>query len=94
MESSENTKHTTSLRYGLLNATSVGRHFGISAVRLNVLLSTLNVYNKSYVETKVFNAWFEKSGYGKTIENELGFKQSLFTKKGVQYICTIIEYKL
>ena len=75
----------------LQNATTVGQLFGISAVKLNKVLSEHNVYNKSIKRSKVFNLWFVEKGFGKTIENEAGFSQSLFTPKGVDFVSELFE---
>ncbi len=75
----------------LQNATTVGQLFGISAVKLNKVLSEHNVYSKSIKRSKVFNLWFVEKGFGKTIENESGFSQSLFTPKGVDFVSELFE---
>ena len=75
----------------LQNATTVGQLFGISAVKLNKVLNEHNVYNKSIKRSKVFNLWFVEKGFGKTIENEAGFSQSLFTPKGVDFVSELFE---
>lgn len=75
----------------LQNATTVGQLFGLSAVKLNTILSENNVYNKRCVRSKVFQTWFIKAGFGKTIENEAGFSQSLFTPKGIDFISELLN---
>lgn len=75
----------------LQNATTVGQLFGLSAVKLNTILSEHNVYNKRCVRSKVFQTWFIKAGFGKTIENEAGFSQSLFTPKGIDFISGLLN---
>lgn len=74
----------------LQSATQIGQVIGISAVALNKFLATIDVYNSRVKRTKIFKNWFIVDGYGKTIENQGGFSQSLFTPKGLDFI--INEY--
>ena len=71
----------------LLTATEVGHNAGnMSAVKLNRILDSLNVYNKSIKSTRVFKQWFMDKGYGKLVQREGGYTQAMFTVKGEQWI--------
>lgn len=67
------------------NATQVAQTLGISAIRLNIFLERLDVYNRNCAK-RVFKQWFIDKGYGvQKLSNE-GFPQALFTAMGQEWI--------
>jgi phage regulator Rha-like protein len=73
-------------RKNLLTATQVAQKHGISAIKLNKILSELKVYNRAVKRTKVFQQWFVDKGYGEMKKTELGYDQPLFTNSGEIWI--------
>lgn len=73
-------------RNGLMNATQIGQHLGISAKALNQKLDDIGVYNKSVKRSRVFQQWFIDKGYGKMKQSQDGFPQNLFTTHGQYFI--------
>lgn len=73
-------------RSNLLTATQVGQKHKISAVKLNKILTELNVYNGNVKRSRVFKQWFIDKGYGEMKKTELGYDQPLFTNAGEIWI--------
>lgn len=73
-------------RSALLNATQVGQKVGMSAIKMNLRLSELNVYNKSIKRSRVFQQWFIDQGLGELKQTEQGYPQAMFTIKGEQWV--------
>lgn len=73
-------------RTNLLTATQIGQKHKISAIKLNKILTELNVYNRAVKRTKVFQQWFIDKGYGEMKKTELGYDQPLFTNAGEIWI--------
>ena len=78
-------------RESLQNASQVGQTLGMSAIRLNRALDELGgVYNQSVKRGRVFcQAWID-GGYGKMIQNEIGYPQAMFTTTGVYRVTEIL----
>lgn len=73
-------------RSTLLNATQVGQKVGMSAIKMNLRLSELGVYNKAIKRSRVFQQWFIEQGLGELKQTETGHSQAMFTTKGEQWI--------
>lgn len=73
-------------RTTLLNATQVGQKVGMSAIKMNLRLSELGVYNKVIKRSRVFQQWFIDQGLGELKQTETGHSQAMFTIKGEQWI--------
>lgn len=73
-------------RTTLLNATQVGQKVGMSAIKMNLRLSELGVYNKAIKRSRVFQQWFIDQGLGELKQTETGHSQAMFTIKGEQWI--------
>lgn len=73
-------------RSALLNATQVGQKVGMSAIKMNLRLYELNVYNKSIKRSRVFQQWFIDQGLGELKQTEQGYPQAMFTIKGEQWV--------
>ena len=73
-------------RTTLLNATQVGQKVGMSAIKMNLRLSELGVYNKAIKRSRVFQQWFIEQGLGELKQTETGHSQAMFTTKGEQWI--------
>lgn len=73
-------------RDNLLTATQVGQKHKLSAIKLNRILSELDVYNRAVKRGKVFKQWFIDKGFGENKKTELGFDQPLFTNAGEIWI--------
>ena len=73
-------------RTTLLNATQVGQKFGMSAIKMNLRLSELGVYNKAIKRSRVFQQWFIDQGLGELKQTETGHSQAMFTTKGEQWV--------
>lgn len=69
-----------------MNATTVGQKFGMSATVLNKHLESLDVYNRSIKQGRVFQQWFIDKGLGVMKKTENGYNQSRFTNKGEQWV--------
>ena len=78
-------------RESLQNASQVGQTLGMSAIRLNRALDELGgVYNQSVKRGRVLcQAWID-GGYGKMIQNEIGYPQAMFTTTGVYRVTEIL----
>ena len=78
-------------RESLQNASQVGQTLGMSAIRLNRALDEVGgVYNQSVKRGRVFcQAWID-GGYGKMIQNEIGYPQAMFTTTGVYRVTEIL----
>lgn len=73
-------------RTTLLNATQVGQKVGMSAIKMNLRLSELGVYNKAIKRSRVFQQWFIDQGLGELKQTETGHSQAMFTIKGEQWV--------
>lgn len=73
-------------RTTLLNATQVGQKVGMSAIKMNLRLSELGVYNKAIKRSRVFQQWFIDQGLGELKQTETGHSQAMFTTKGEQWV--------
>lgn len=69
-----------------MNATTVGQKFSMSATVLNKHLESLDVYNRSIKQGRVFQQWFIDKGLGVMKKTENGYNQSRFTNKGEQWV--------
>ena len=70
----------------LLNATQVGSKIGLTAQKLNKLLSVANVYDKRIKRSKTFSSWFVEKGLGEMKQTASGYPQALFTTKGEAWV--------
>lgn len=70
----------------LLNATQVGSKIGLTAQKLNKLLSVANVYDKRIKRSKTFSSWFVEKGLGEMKQTPSGYPQALFTTKGEAWV--------
>lgn len=73
-------------RTTLLNATQVGQKVGMSAIKMNLRLSEIGVYNKAIKRSRVFQQWFIDQGLGELKQTETGHSQAMFTIKGEQWV--------
>lgn len=73
-------------RTTLLNATQVGSKIGLTAQKLNKLLSVANVYDKRIKRSKTFSSWFVEKGLGEMKQTASGYPQALFTTKGEAWV--------
>ncbi len=73
-------------RTTLLNATQVGQKVGMSAIKMNLRLSELGVYNKAINRSRVFQQWFVDQGLGELKQTETSHSQAMFTIKGEQWV--------
>lgn len=73
-------------RANLLTATQIGQKHKLSAIKLNKILTELDVYNGNVKRGKVFKQWFVDKGYGEMKKTELGYDQPLFTNAGEIWI--------
>lgn len=78
-------------RESLQNASQVGQTMGMSAIKLNRALDEVGgIYNKSVKRGRVFcQSWIDK-GFGKMIQNEVGYPQAMFTTSGVFRVTEIM----
>lgn len=70
----------------LLTASQVGQKHKMSAVKLNRILTELNVYNRTIKSCKVFQQWFVDKGYGEMKKTSTGYDQAKFTNAGEIWI--------
>lgn len=73
-------------RTNLLNATQVGQSVGMSAIKLNQVLTELDVYNRNIKRSKAFQQWFVDAGHGEMKQTEVGYPQALFTTSGQAWV--------
>lgn len=73
-------------RTNLLNATQVGQAVGMSAIKLNQVLTELNVYNRNIKRSKAFQQWFVDAGHGEMKQTEQGYPQALFSTSGQAWV--------
>lgn len=73
-------------RATLLNATQVAQKIRMSAMAMNKLLDSLNVYSRGVKRARVFQQWFVDKGLGELKQTELGFSQPMFTTKGEAWV--------
>ena len=73
-------------RHTLLTATQVGQKIGLSAIRLNRVLSEIGVYNKAHKRGKAFKQWFIDKGLGEMKQTDMGYSQPLFSLKGEAWV--------
>ena len=79
-------------REALQNATQVAQTFKMSAVKMNKLLSEIGgVYNKSVKRGRAFCQSFIDSGFGKMVQNEIGYPQAMFTTSGIVEVTRIFH---
>lgn len=74
------------VRDTLLNATQVAQKIRMSAMAMNKLLDSLNVYSRGVKRARVFQQWFIEKGFGELKQTELGFSQPMFTTKGEAWV--------
>lgn len=74
------------VRDTLLNATQVAQKIRMSAMAMNKLLDSLNVYSRGVKRARVFQQWFIDKGFGELKQTELGFSQPMFTTKGEAWV--------
>lgn len=74
------------VRDTLLNATQVAQKIRMSAMAMNKLLDSLNVYSRGVKRARVFQQWFIDKGLGELKQTELGFSQPMFTTKGEAWV--------
>ncbi|MEF0645185.1 phage antirepressor KilAC domain-containing protein [Acinetobacter nosocomialis] len=73
-------------RSTLLNASQVAQKIQMSAVKMNRILESLNVYHRGVKRARLFQQWFIDKGFGEVKQTELGFSQPMFTTKGEAWI--------
>lgn len=73
-------------RSTLLNASQVAQKIQMSAVKMNRILDSLNVYHRGVKRARLFQQWFIDKGFGEVKQTELGFSQPMFTTKGEAWI--------
>lgn len=77
-------------RDSLQNATQIGQTMKMSAVTMNRHLDAIGgVYNKSVKRGRAFCQSWVDGGFGKMVQNEIGYPQALFTTAGVARITEI-----
>jgi phage regulator Rha-like protein len=77
-------------REALQNATQVAQTMGMSAVKMNRHLDDIGgIYNKAVKRGRVFCADWINGGFGKMIQNEIGYPQPMFTTFGVTKVTEI-----
>lgn len=74
------------VRDTLLNASQVAQKIQMSAVKMNRILESLNVYHRGVKRARLFQQWFIENGFGEVKQTELGFSQPMFTTKGEAWI--------
>ena len=74
------------VRDTLLNATQVAQKIGLSAITMNKLLDSFNVYSHGVKRARVFQQWFVDKGFGELKQTDLGYSQPMFTTKGEAWI--------
>ena len=79
-------------RDALQNATQVAQTMSMSAVKLNRALDEIGgIYNKSVKRGRVFCQSFIDNGFGKMIQNEIGYPQAMFTTLGIVEVTRIMH---
>ncbi|KRI04203.1 phage antirepressor KilAC domain-containing protein [Acinetobacter baumannii] len=73
-------------RSTLLNASQVAQKIKMSAVKMNRILESLNVYHRGVKRARLFQQWFIDKGFGEVKQTELGFSQPMFTTKGEAWV--------
>lgn len=74
------------VRDTLLNASQVAQKIKMSAVAMNRVLDTFNVYHRGIKRARLFQQWFIDKGLGEVKQTELGFSQPMFTTKGEAWV--------
>ena len=74
------------VRDTLLNATQVAQKIGLSAITMNKLLDSFNVYSHGVKRARVFQQWFVDKGFGELKQTDLGYSQPMFTTKGEEWV--------
>ena len=74
------------VRDTLLNATQVAQKIGLSAITMNKLLDSFNVYSHGVKRARVFQQWFVDKGFGELKQTDLGYSQPMFTTKGEAWV--------
>ena len=79
-------------RESLQNATQVAQTFKMSAVKMNRALDEIGgIYNKSVKRGRAFCQSFIDSGFGKMVQNEIGYPQAMFTTSGIVEVTRIFH---
>ena len=78
------------VRDTLLNATQVAQKIGLSAITMNKLLDSFNVYSHGVKRARVFQQWFVDKGFGELKQTDLGYSQPMFTTKGEAWVIEIL----
>lgn len=79
-------------REALQNATQVAQTFKMSAVKMNRVLDEIGgIYNKSVKRGRAFCQSFIDNGFGKMIQNEIGYPQAMFTTSGIVELTRIMH---
>lgn len=74
------------VRDTLLNASQVAQKIKMSAVAMNRVLDTFNVYHRGIKRARLFQQWFIDKWLGEVKQTELGFSQPMFTTKGEAWV--------
>ena len=74
------------LRDTLLNATQVAQKLRMSAMAMNKLLDSFDVYSHGVKRARVFKQWFIDNGLDELKQTDLGFSQPMFTTKGEAWV--------
>ena len=73
-------------RSTLLNASQVAQKIKMSAIKMNKILDSLNVYHRGIKRARLFQQWFIDKGFGEVKQTELGFSQPMFTTLGEAWV--------
>ena len=73
-------------RSTLLNASQVAQKIKMSAIKMNKILDSLNVYHRGVKRARLFQQWFIDKGFGEVKQTELGFSQPMFTTLGEAWV--------
>lgn len=73
-------------RSTLLNASQVAQKIKMSAIKMNKILDSLNVYHRGVKRARLFQQWFIDKGFGEIKQTELGFSQPMFTTLGEAWV--------
>ena len=73
-------------RSTLLNASQVAQKIKMSAIKMNKILYSLNVYHRGVKRARLFQKFFIDKGFGEVKQTELGFSQPMFTTLGEAWV--------
>ena len=73
-------------RSTLLNASQVAQKIKMSAIKMNKILDSLNVYHRGIKRARLFQQWFIDKGFSEVKQTELGFSQPMFTTLGEAWV--------